>query len=122
MKYVKSMVMAVMLILAGLTTAYAQEAAQCQTMEMFVTDASEKTQTPVENFVVLSGSPLEEFAANMDRLSGGGHSAMSGVVFLDPKKNQNDLTAIVVFRDSCYVGVAIVPTKMVHEAYYGLGA
>lgn len=106
------MAMAVALIFA--TPSFAQDAASCVSMEQFQTELTK--QDPTYKAIVLSGGPLEQFAANMDKLTGGGHGPMDGLVFLDPEGNKNEITIIAVFRDHCYIGNAEARTDIVKQA------
>jgi hypothetical protein len=110
--FLAGLMMAVGLFFAAPT--YAQEAPTCTSIEQFQADVAKSN--PDLKLVILSGTPLEAFAANMDRLSGGGHGPMDGLVFIDPETNPNDITVIAVFRDGCYIGQAPVPTAMVKQA------
>lgn len=109
----KSLILAGLLALAPLS-AHAQEAKSCQSVEQFskaVHDADASY-----DLVILTGTPLETFAANMDKLSGGGHGPMDGLVFKNPEGNDADITVIAVFRGGCYIGNAEVPTQMIKKA------
>lgn len=119
MNYLKSIMVAAMLMLAP--AAYAQTADQCQTVDQFKASVAEKSGPEIaKKLVTLSGDTLEKFAQNMDRISGGGHSDMDTIVMIDPQQNENDITALAVFNNHCYVGVAMVPTAMVKQALNGL--
>jgi len=103
-----------MLEMAG-TPAVAQTApAQCQSAEQFIAEVHDRA--PDIKVLYLNGTALEAFATNMDKLSGGGHSSMDGIVMIDPATNKNDLTNLAIFRNHCFLGQVDVPTDMVKKA------
>lgn len=115
---IKAMLLGILMSVAPLG-AYAadNQPATCQSIDQFMQTAKDNGFQP-EQFTLLTGTPLETFAANMDRLTGGGHGAMDALVFLTPpdQVGENDVTVLGVFRDHCYIGTAMVSSVLVKKA------
>lgn len=121
MRIFQSVALAVMLVLGLGFSAMAQSAApaeQCVSVEQFKTEVLK--QDPSYNLVVLQGDALQTFAANMDRITGGGHGDMDAIALLSPDGNENDITTLAIFVKGCYAGNADIPTQMVKEALKGV--
>lgn len=116
MRIFQSIALAVMLAFAALGSVQAQTT-ECMSAQTLIEKANEGIAADQKlDLIYLTGEALETFATNMDKITGGGHSAMDGLVFVNPDDNKNDMTVIAIFRDSCYIGNAEVLTSYVKQA------